>query len=87
MGHSREAAVMRTPSVIDTIPTQPGGQILESGDTTARGTLTEKDRTGTPAKAAHNSRTRAMRGLATPRTLTPRDHRWGAVMGDPYPTD
>lgn len=50
---------MRTASVIATIPTQPGGQILESGETTARGTLTEKDPTGTPAKAAHNWRTRA----------------------------
>jgi hypothetical protein len=35
-------------------PTQPRGQIFESGDTTTRGTLTEKDFTSTRAKAAHN---------------------------------
>jgi hypothetical protein len=56
---------MRTAPLITTIPTQRGGQIFESADTTARGTLTEKDPTSTPAKAAHNWRTRSMRALGT----------------------
>jgi hypothetical protein len=75
---------MRTAPLITTIPTQPGGQIFESGDATTRGTLTEKDPTSTPAKVAHNWRTRSMRGAGTLQSLARRGCLRGAPVEDPH---